>query len=185
MNYWFPSNGFALETLFPKLPFQSGKTAVDTRECIQHFEPCCVPSDEEGTGNACVEIGGKHYSHSIKVSWALHLVPGVLGICVGWGESPWKPTDPDRITCTPQMEETPIPQIITQVPSLLEQERTMSMVMRALPPWQTASCRCFPLPKENKARKRGRAQLKLNCTIKLFSTTNWLASDSAIELKQC
>lgn len=155
MNYWFPSNGFALETLFPKLPFQSGKTAVDTRECIQHFEPCCVPSDEEGTGNACVEIGGKHYSHSIKVSWALHLVPGVLGICVGWGESPWKPTDPDRITCTPQMEETPIPQIITQVPPCLSRKGQWAWSWELSHPDKQHHAGAFPFQRKTRQGREG------------------------------
>lgn len=170
---------------FPNCPFSLERLQWAQGNVSNTLSPCCATGDD---GHACVETGGKRDSHSGKVSWAQHLVPGVLGICVGWGESPSKPTDPDRITCRPQMEETPIPQvdeIITQMHSLVELERTMIMVRRSLPPWPTASCRSFPLPKKNKAGKRGRAQLKLNCAIKPFSTTNQLISDSAIALEQC
>lgn len=188
MNYCFPSNSFALETLtISQIALSAWKDCSEHRGMYPTFEPCCATGHDGGTGHACVETGGKLDSHSGKVSWAQHLVPGVLSICVGWGKSPSKLTDPDRITCRPQMEETPIPHvhgIITQVHSLLEQERTVSMVRRSLPPWQTASCKSFPLPKKNKVGKRGRAQLKLNCAIKRFSTTNRLTSDSAIELEQ-
>lgn len=78
-------------SLFPKLPLQPRKTAVNTGECIQRFEPCCATGDDGGTGHACVETGGKHDSHSGKVSWAQHLVPGVLGISAGGMNRPQSP----------------------------------------------------------------------------------------------
>lgn len=94
-----------------------------------------------------------------------------LGICVGWDESRSKPINTDRIICRPKMVETPLPRvhdIITHMHSLLERERTASVVRRPLTPWQTAPCRSFPFLKKNKEGAEGEGTAKAKLSHKTF-----------------